>query len=226
TPASGFIGNDTFTYTIRDMSGSLSNTAQVTIVVVPVNDPPVAVDDGRIVLNNGLPLTIDVLSNDSDPDNTINELTITSVTTPTFGSVNIENGTIVYQSSGDESGTVTFTYTIEDPQGLTSTAMVTIQYEYVPLRVSEGFSPNNDGNNDTWFIQSIESHPNNAIKVFDRWGLLVYQAKNYDNNSVLWDGRANAGQQSGNYLDQGTYYYVIDLGNKSSEFSGYVVIVR
>jgi gliding motility-associated-like protein len=226
TPNVGFIGNDTFTYTVADALGTISNTAVVTIVVNPINDPPLAVDDGPLSHNTGLPLTIDALGNDSDPDNIITELSIIGVTSPTFGSTRIENNMIVYEPSGTSSGTVTFSYTIQDPEGLTSTAIVTIIYEYIELEVSEGFSPNDDGNNDTWHIRSIESYPGNNIKVFDRWGLLVYQVSNYDNTSIAWNGRANTGNQAGNYLEQGTYYYVLDLGANTKAFSGFVVIVR
>ena len=226
TPATAFLGSDTFTYTIRDLNGNISNIATVTITVTPVNDPPVAVDDGPITHNTILPITIDVLANDSDPDNALTDLTIVSVSTPTLGSASIENGMIVYQSSGTTSGTATFSYTIQDPGGLTSTATVTIFYEYAPLEVSQGFSPNNSGGNETWFIRSIGSYPNNNIRVFDRWGILVFEARHYDNYSVLWDGRANTGMLSGKNLDQGTYFYVIDLGNESKELTGYVMIVR
>ena len=155
TPAATFLGSDTFTYTIRDLNGNISNIATVTITVTPVNDPPVAVDDGPITHNTILPITLDVMANDSDPDNALTDLTIISVSTPTLGSVSIESGMIVYQPSGTTSGTATFTYTIQDPGGLTSTATVTIFYEYAPLEVSQGFSPNNSGGNETWFIRSI-----------------------------------------------------------------------
>ena len=159
TPATAFLGSDTFTYTIRDLNGNISNIATVTINVTPVNDPPVAVDDGPITHNTILPITIDVLANDSDPDNALTDLTIVSVSTPTLGSASIESGMIVYQPSGTTSGTATFTYTIQDPGGLTSTGTVTIFYEYEPLEVSQGFSPNNSGGNETWYIRSIGSYP-------------------------------------------------------------------
>ena len=106
------------------------------------------------------------------------------------------------------------------------TNAVTIEYVYNPLMVSEGFSPNNDYNNDTWYILSIENYPNNHVKIFDRWGLLVYQKDHYENNVAPWDGRANSGQQAGKLLDQGTYYYMLDVGGELKMLSGFVMIVR
>jgi gliding motility-associated-like protein len=194
--------------------------------VSPVNDPPVAVDDGPIQHSTVLPITIDVLKNDSDEDNDHRDLTITTVSSPSIGSTIIENNQIVFQPTGVESGEVTFTYIIQDPDGLTDEATVTIEYHYDPFKVSEGFSPNNDGNNDAWYIRNIEVYPNNLLKVFDRWGILVYQVQQYNNASIVWDGRANAGMQSGDLLDSGTYYYVLNLGDNSAPLTGFVEIVR
>lgn len=225
TPASGYLGSDSFIYAVNDLSGGSSNDGEVSILVVPPNQPPVAVDD-LITHTSLLSVTIDVMANDSDPDNTLDELSLISVTQPSIGTVSIVDGKVVYQPHGTEQADVTFTYTIDDPEGLTDVGTVTILYRYEPLVVSEGFSPNGDGNNDYWFIRSIDSYPSNSIKVFDRWGIVVYQIQNYDNGSVMWDGRANTGFESGKLLEQGTYFYTVDLGNETKPMSGYVVIVR
>jgi gliding motility-associated-like protein len=225
TPNPGYTGSDSFTYTVKDASGLISNVATVNIVVVPTNDPPIAVDDGPITIESTMPVNIDVLANDNDPDNAVSELTIVSVSTPQLGTAVIDNGQVVYQAYSTNSGTDSFTYVISDPSGLTDTATVTIQYIYSTLLVSEGFSPNGDGVNDTWYIRSIEGFRNNSVKIFDRWGILVYQRNQYDNIQG-WDGRANIGQESAKLLDEGTYYYILDLGNNKKPMSGYVTIVH
>jgi len=71
--------------------------------------------------------------------------------------------------------------------------------------VPEGFSPNGDGVGD--FFEII--NPNGStidLRVFNRWGNMVYQADNYQND---WDGRANKGIVIGDDLPDGTYYYII-----------------
>ncbi len=71
--------------------------------------------------------------------------------------------------------------------------------------VPEGFSPNGDGVGDVFVIDN----PNNSIidlRVFNRWGNVVYQSDNYQND---WDGRANQGIVIGDQLPDGTYYYII-----------------
>jgi gliding motility-associated-like protein len=226
TPNTDYLGEDKFSYTIQDPSGAISTPAPVAIVVTPPNRAPVAVNDGPIEHRFLLDLPIAVLDNDYDVDNDHADLVIQSVTQPNMGSVLIQGNSIVYHPQGTTSGTVTFTYTIADPAGLTATATVTIEYLYNPLTVSEGFSPNSDNSNDTWYILSIENFPNNSVKVFDRWGLLVYQKTGYENTLAPWDGRANIGQQSGRLLDQGTYYYMLDVGKEVKVLSGFVMITR
>jgi gliding motility-associated-like protein len=226
-PNPGFLGDDTFSYQLRDAFGLTSNVVDVSVSVTPADKPPVAVVDGPITFSILRPITIDVMANDSDPDNAREELTIVSFTNPTNGNVVIENGMLVYTPTEmSESQSMQLTYTIQDPEGLTAEATVMLDFTYQPLHVSQGFSPNGDGSNDYWYIRSIENFPNNQLKVFNRWGLLVYTGKNYDNKTVFWDGRANAGNESSNLVDQGTYYYTLDLGDSGSTLSGYVVIVK
>jgi large repetitive protein len=227
TPETDYIGNDDFSYTIQDAGGLVSSPASVTVMIDPtVNSAPTAVDDGPISNTYLEPLIIDVLANDYDVDNSHDELSIVSVTNPTHGSVSIVNGNVVYQPAGLISGTVTFTYTIQDPSGLTDEAVVTIENTFLPLIVSEGFSPNSDDKNENWYIQGIENYPNNSVKVFDRWGFLVYQKQGYENTTAPWDGRGNMAQVSGKLLDQGTYYYILEPGDEMKTMTGYVVIVR
>ncbi len=79
------------------------------------------------------------------------------------------------------------------------------------------FTPNNDGFNDTWEIPYIQSYGECDVKVYNRWGQMVYANKNYNN---LWDGSSN-----GNPLPDGAYYFIIKTEN-SGTISGTVNIVR
>jgi VCBS repeat-containing protein len=118
---------DTFTYTIKDNDGDVSNTATVSITVTPINDAPTAVADAA-TLDEGDDVIIDVSDNDSDPDGTLDLDSIEFVDLPTNGSV-IANGdgTVTYTHNGSETTTDSFTYAIKDNTGLTSaTATVTI----------------------------------------------------------------------------------------------------
>jgi gliding motility-associated-like protein len=227
TPSNDYAGDDSFTYTIKDSGGLISNVATVTISVINVNRAPVAVDD-QVNLTTVAPVSIDVMVNDYDPDG--DEISIVSVTNPSKGSVQIENsdegGRVRYTPEGTQPFTTTFTYKITDPGGLTDEAVVTIHYEIEELLVSQGFSPNGDGNNDTWYIKGIESYPNNIVKVFDRYGIQVYQKSGYENTIAPWDGRGNVGQWAGKLVERGTYFYILELGNGMKRLEGYVVVIR
>ena len=110
TPNANFNGTDSFTYTVSD--GVLTNTATVNVVVSPVNDAPVAVNDSASTTENNA-VTIDVLSNDSDIDG--DTLSVTEVGGPANGSAIINNdGTIAYTPDAGFNGTDTFSYTVSD----------------------------------------------------------------------------------------------------------------
>ncbi len=89
-----------------------------------LNRAPVAGNDSYTA-SNGLPITMAVLSNDSDPDNDV--LSITSVSQGALGNVVISGNTLVYTpSSTTQNGTDTFSYTISDGNGGSATATVTV----------------------------------------------------------------------------------------------------
>jgi len=94
------------------------------------------------------------------------------------------------------------------------------------LTVFNEFSPNNDGANDSFFIECIEQYPNNMLQVFNRWGNKVFEMKNYDNS---WDGTSmnRATISESEKLPVGTYYYILSLGdNTSTPKSGWLYISR
>lgn len=129
TPASNFVGIETFTYTIED-EGGLAVTATVTVTITNVNDAPTAVDDSYTVNEDTNNNSLNVLVNDSDID-TGDVLSISAVGTPANGTAVISGSNILYTPSANFSGMETFTYTIQDLVGLTDTATVTITVENV-----------------------------------------------------------------------------------------------
>ncbi|QZZ21474.1 tandem-95 repeat protein [Leptothermofonsia sichuanensis E412] len=66
TPIANYNGIDLFTYIARDSAGAASNTATVTLSIIPVNDLPVAAND-TYTLSAGTTLSnVNVLDNDTD----------------------------------------------------------------------------------------------------------------------------------------------------------------
>ena len=79
------------------------------------------------------------------------------------------------------------------------------------------FTPNNDGFNDLWEIPNLAALGSCDVRVFNRWGKLVYANKNYNND---WDGTSE-----GKPLPEGAYVFIIDSENQGV-IKGTVNIVR
>jgi gliding motility-associated-like protein len=95
------------------------------------------------------------------------------------------------------------------------------------LKVELGFSPNGDGDNEVWVIKDIERYPNNTVRVFNRWGNVVYETRGYNNTDNGWSGQSNGKLIVGDLkVPDGTYFYVIDLGEGSKAIGGFVVVKR
>ena len=121
-PELNWHGKDRFTYTVAD-PGGLTSRATVVVTVTPVNDPPEAVDDEAETLED-VPVVVDVLANDTDVDG--DPLRVVSVGAAGHGTTAAAGGGVRYASHLNWYGTDRFTYTIADPEGLTSTATVTM----------------------------------------------------------------------------------------------------
>ncbi len=87
------------------------------------------------------------------------------------------------------------------------------------------------GVNDGVFrIVNIESFPNNTVKIYNRWGVLVFETQGYDNGGNAFRGISNgrATIQENDQLPVGVYFYVIDYVNNgtASTKSGYLYVNR
>ena len=128
---------DSFTYTVID--GIRSSMVTVTVTVIPVNDPPIAVADTATVDEGGM-LSIAALDNDSDAED--DTLTITAVGNAVNGRAWLEGTSIRYEHDGSESDTDTFSYVISDGTDIdTATVMITVRpVNDLPVAVSDATS--------------------------------------------------------------------------------------
>ncbi|MDD5265141.1 MAG: Ig-like domain-containing protein, partial [Candidatus Bipolaricaulis sp.] len=122
TPASGFSGEDAFTYTVADGNGG-TDTATVTVTVIAVNDAPIAQDDAAAT-SEETAVTVDVLGNDRDPDG--DDLAVQSVNQPSHGAVANGRSAVTYTPQVGYSGTDAFSYTVSDGRGGSATAQVLV----------------------------------------------------------------------------------------------------
>jgi gliding motility-associated-like protein len=89
-----------------------------------------------------------------------------------------------------------------------------------PVTIPSAFTPNGDSENDVWEIPGLETYRQANLKLFNRWGQLVYEMSG--TYSQDFDGR-----RGGTDLPVGTYYYVIKLNVPGREpLKGDLTILR
>lgn len=92
--------------------------------------------------------------------------------------------------------------------------------EPTPIEPSMYMSPNGDGIYDTWKIKGIDAYPEAFVRIYNRYGKLVYERRGYENETGF-DGTYN-----GNRLPSTDYWYVIDLESVDKQFVGHFTILR
>jgi RHS repeat-associated protein len=133
-PALDFFGEDRLLFTVSD--GVLtSSAAAVSITVHPVNDPPVAEDDGGYATDQDKELSIPapgVLANDHDVDGP--SLTAVLVAPPARGTVSLSaDGSFTYRPAPGYNGNDAFTYRAGDGSALSAPATVSLLVSPVVL---------------------------------------------------------------------------------------------
>ncbi len=191
---------------------------------LPIDSPPILNPDSDTTLVNS-PISINVCNNDTIPG-TIDNFFVLPVASggagPNKGIAFKEEDCIVnYIPATDSCGFDQFTYVAANEFG-SDTTTVTIfiecdQGEPGELFVFNGFSPNNDGINDFFRIRGLEDFPDHILYVYNRWGNLVLQTTDYQND---W-----AGTWEGLTLPDGTYFYLLERGD-GERISGYVQLHR
>ncbi|WP_455151257.1 T9SS type B sorting domain-containing protein [Capnocytophaga sp.] len=211
TPA----GTYTIVYQICDKlnSGNCATTTATVVVgtTTPTAPVPVAVDD-RATTPLNTPVTINVLGNDTPEGATPNV-----TTNPANGSVSVNSdGSIEYRPHTDFAGTDTFVYELCNASGC-ATATVTVEV-IKSIVVYNAISLSSD-KNDHFHIAGIESYPNNVVRIYNRWGVKVWEAEHYDNIRNVFKGISNGRVtvEAPNKLPQGTYYYVIEYTDEHNQ---------
>lgn len=152
TPTPGYVGTDSFTYTIDDGNGGIAQ-ATVTVNVNDVNDPPTVADDSFTAVEDSVDNIFDVLANDSIAPDTGETLTLSNVGGANHGgTVVIDNGMVRYTPAEDFFGNETFTYTVTDSRGGSDTAMVTVSVSGVidpPAASADVFQVSDNSSNNT-----------------------------------------------------------------------------
>ena len=96
---------------------------------------------------------------------------------------------------------------------------------YQPLFIPNAFSPDNDGVNENWIIEGLGQFPEHRLRIYSRWETLVLKEAPYKND---WNGELRASYSNINEqnLPEGTYYYILDLGNGQPAIKGFIYLKR
>ncbi|MEL6989251.1 MAG: gliding motility-associated C-terminal domain-containing protein, partial [Bacteroidota bacterium] len=160
-----------------------------------------AFDDTYTIGKNG-----DLNANVFDNDEFSGEGTFRLLTNPINGNASIDstNGNIVYNPNTDFIGEDAFEYIVCSTlcPDVCDTATVFLRI-FDRDDVPNAFSPNGDGKNDFWVIPGIEDFEFRRATVVNRWGDIVFQSNEYNND---WGGT-----YKGNPLPEGTYYWILEL---------------
>ena len=130
--------------------------------------------------------------------------------------INPTDNSIIYTPDPEFCGIDQITYQVCNAYGC-DTAGVKIRIICNDIKVYSGFSPNGDGVNDFLVIDGLDKYPKHKLEVYNRWGNLVLNTKNYKND---WGGT-----WTDKRLPDGTYFYVIDDG-EGHYYSGYIQIYK
>jgi len=215
------VGRDSACFVLTDSEG-LRDTVYYTLQIIqPIDQEEffATEDDVTTIINQ--PIIFNPTMNDGIP-NSLD--TIFILNPPSFGTAFVNpDGTFLYQpdidyESNGSPDSLTYMICI-----MSDCRIATVFINVVPptIDVRTGFSPNEDGVNDTFVIENLDQFPNNQLCVFNRWGNQVLQVENYQNN---WDGTWDDRQ----VLPDGTYFYVLDVEVDSimEQYTGFVQLRR
>lgn len=154
--------------------------------------------------------------------NNLNELAEAQMLEPVTNKCNFEliktSGDFIQNSDCDYSGNYTNTWSFTDACGVPIEDYVQIitvssneLFDGSNISVSNVVTPNQDQWNEYFTITEIKNCGFIInLKIFNRWGGIIYQSDNYQNN---WNGNSNRSIGVSNKVPSGTYYYIINMLN-------------
>lgn len=169
-PNQGYLGNDTYTYTVCDNgipAPVLCGEALVHITIHTINHEPLAIADYGSVLQGGT-ISLNIIDNDSDPDGNLDPSTITVVEPPISGATVTTNETgwitINYQEVSTFFGLDTITYQVCDSLGLCDSDIIYMEvFENFPPVANTDYGTTFRSGNITVNVLENDTDPENNI---------------------------------------------------------------
>ncbi|PHS61709.1 MAG: hypothetical protein COB12_11680, partial [Flavobacterium sp.] len=213
---------------------SVTNTGEVTLYNITIEDPlPGMIVEGGPI-EELLPLETDdttftgtyaITQEDIDNGEVINQAVVIAED---------GEGLVIAEDESDDPNDPTDVDHNDDGEPDDPTVVVIPNVQGETFEIFNGITPNNDTHNDFFWIQGVSEYPNNNVKIFNRWGVLIWETNGYDDmdnpvNVFRGDSNARATVEGDREVPTGTYFYIItfpeDNPGKNS-YSGYLYINR
>lgn len=193
----------------------------------PTNQPP-AINATPFASQIEGKVEVDVTQLVSDPDNNLDFTTLRIVNNETSRGVPafIDESYIlrVDYSGNPFTGTDRVTIEVCDLAGACTQQVVDIEV-VGDVVVYNGVTPDGNGFNDFLlikYIDAIEGAQQNKVSIYNRWGDVVFETTGYDNKDNVFIGL----NQNGSELPSGTYFYKIEIENRTEPLTGFLTLLR
>ena len=214
--SSGVISNEVggSTYPIRYITNGLcSDTLILPIIVNSTPISPVLSSDTTYCLSETM-VNMSAISHNGGlvswySDNSLSNL--------------LGTGLIFMPSSSSEVYYVTETNTTASPNCESASSIVTVTVHSCEVNIPSAFTPDGDKVNDIWELKFLDvNFPKNIVKIYNRWGNLVFESQSGKYELYPWDGKID-----GSELPVSSYFYVIEHNDGKTEAKkGTVTIIR
>jgi gliding motility-associated-like protein len=204
-------GVDTVSITINAIQDGIPEPTETVILNVPqAYSCSTDTVKATIYIKNVNPLQVD-LTGDSIICSKLNEqATLNAKISGGFGPY-VYSWTPVSGSTSKDSiisvspaQTTTYTVSVTDSCGMASKSSSFTVQVLCPIEIPNVITPNGDNYNDVFFIKNLEEYSNSKLVIFNRWGKIIYENTNYQND---WGGTKHS---------DGTYFYILNLNNGKS----------
>lgn len=239
-PYYNYYGTTGFIWIGSDGTNYANTSASVNIEVAPVDDgPPLITLADTVFIIKSSNFTVDLSLYVIDQESHGLTFNLTPIVDVQHGTLTINvDGTFTYTPAAGYVGTDSFIYEVCDSDVPPDCVQDTIQFNVdnsgtepnpgeLPITIYTGFSPDGDGINDIWEIDNIQSYPSNTVQIYNRWGNMIFEVEGYNNQDKAFGSQANTSFIFGEKeVPDGTYFYVINLGNGQKPYTGYIIINR
>ena len=227
TQAISITTSNSYSVIVTDANGCTSTASdplQVIIIPEPCgNQPPVIISALTGLYIEGI-VRIDLTPLLSDPDDNLDlgslRVLNTQTTAGASASINSSNELILDYGGILFTGVDRISIEVCDLLGACTQQQLTINVEG-DIIVRTGFSPNGDDRNDFFqidYINLFSDTQQNKVTIYNRWGDVVFEISNYDNQTRVFTGL----NKNGNELPSGTYFYKLEFKSGRPAKTGYL----